>query len=296
MKLKTFLSWTFVILTLGFLFYALYTNWQELQTYTFSLSWRTFLFSYLFLFVHFVLVAVAWALLVRALKKPGIPIIQAVRIRTISDFARFVPGKIWLIVARVQLSKKFNIPAEIIAVSALMEEYLNVFSTLLVFIAVFFLVTHETLTRYAWYLFFLLPIPFLLLHPRFFQPFLTYVAKLLKRPSLRFHVEYGYLLSLLSVFFVAWVILGIGFYLMATSVYPLALSSLLPLMGVFAISWAAGFLIIFLPGGLGWREAVLSYLLSFFIPLPIAIILSLLSRVWLVSGEAVTAFVFRFVK
>lgn len=295
-RLKTFLRWTFVVLTLGFLIYVLYTNWKQMQGYTFHLSWGLFLFSYLFLFLHFVLVALAWGLLVRALKKPGVPLLDALRIRTISDFARFLPGKVWFIIARVHLCKKYKIPTDIIVFSVLLEEYLNIFSTLLLFITIFFVVAHPLLTTYALYLFLFLPIPFLILHPRFFKPFLRLVAQFLKRPYVSFQIRYSYLVSLLSVFFVAWILLGVGFYFMTTSLYPVDASLLLPLTGVFAIAWAAGFLIIILPGGLGLREAVLSYLLSFFVPLPIAIIVSLLSRLWLISGEALTALIFRLVK
>ena len=294
--LKTFLRWIFIVLTFGFLIYVLYTSLKELQGYTFNISWNLFLFSYIFLFLHFVLVALAWGLLVRALKKPGVPLLDALRIRTISDFARFLPGKMWYILARVQMCKKYAISSEIIAFSALMETYLNILSTLLVYIVVFFLVAHDPLSTYVFYLFLFLPVPFIFLHPKAFQPFANIIAKIFKRQYTIFTVRYSYLVSLLSIFFVAWIILGVGFFLMTASVYSVDVSLILPLIGVFAIAWAAGFIIFILPAGLGLREAVLSYLLSFFVPLPIAIIVALLSRFWLISGEALTALIFRLVK
>ncbi len=293
---KTALQWVFIIATIGFLFYTLYSNWEKLNGYDFTLSWGYFALSYAFLFVHFVLVALAWGLLLRALQKPGVPLLQALRIRTISDFARFLPGKFWFVMFRIHLCKKYNLSSATIAVSALMEEFLNILSTLLLFVCVFFLVSHEILTSYAFYLLLFLPIPFVLMHPTIFQWFIKAAARILKKDYAYSKIKYSYLLSLLCVFFLAWVILGFGFYLMSYAVYPIGLEFFLPLMGVFAISWAAGFLVIILPGGLGLREAVLSYLLSFFLPMPIAILLSLLSRIWLISGEVLTAFIFRFVK
>ena len=134
------------------------------------------------------------------------------------------------------------------------------------------------------------------MHPRIFQTFIRFIAKLLKKEYVGSQIEYSYLLSLLSVFFVAWILLGFGFYLMTYSLYPESSAYIFPLIGVFAISWAAGFLVIILPGGLGLREAVLSYLLSFFLPVPIAIIVSLLSRLWLLGGEILTALIFRMIK
>ena len=224
------------------------------------------------------------------------PLFAALRIRTISDFGRFLPGKFWFVMFRIHLCRKYKLSSAVIAVSALMEEFLNILSTILLFVVIFFLVSHDPLTRYALYVFLLLPFPLVLMHPRVFQWFIKIIARILKKEYIPSRISYGYLLSLLSVFFLAWIILGFGFYLMSYSVYPLSLDYFLPLAGVFAISWAVGFLVIVLPGGLGLREAVLSYLLSFFVPLPIAILLSLLSRIWLIGGEVLTALIFRFVK
>lgn len=293
---KFVLQCSFILFVVGFLLYTLYKNWEDVRAYDFSISWEYFLLSYFFLFVHFVLIALAWGLLLRALQKPGVPLRAALRIRTISDFARFLPGKFWFVMFRIHLCKKYKLSSAVIAVSALMEEFLNIFSTILLFIVVFFLVGHDPLSSYALWLFFLLPIPLILMHPRVFQAFIKTVARILKKGYVESSVSYGYLLSLLSLFFVAWVLLGFGFYLMTYAVYPVGLTSFLPLTGVFAISWAAGFLVIVLPGGLGLREAVLSYLLAFFLPVPFAILLSLLSRLWLISGEILTAVIFRFVK
>ena len=293
---KSVLQWFFILLIIGFLLYTLYMNWEELKGYHFQISWGYFLISYIFLFLHFVLVALAWGLLLRALQRPGVPLLQALRIRTISDFARFLPGKFWYVMFRIHLCKKYHLSSATIAVSALMEEFLNIFSTLLLYVCIFFMVSPATLSSYAFYLFLFLPIPFVLMHPKIFQWFIHYIAKLFKKEYVASNIQYSYLLSLLSIFFLAWIILGFGFYLMAYAVSPVDIRLFLPLTGIFAISWAAGFLVIILPGGLGLREAVLGYLLAFYLPVPIAILLSLLSRLWLVSGEIFTAFIFRFIK
>lgn len=296
LKWKTLIQWGIIFLTLGFLFYLLYQNWTELRSYPFDISWGLFLFSYVFLFVHFVLIALAWGILLRRLQPPGVPLLQAIRIRTISDFGRFLPGKIWFVLWRIAMCKKYRIAPEIIGLSAFLEEYLNILSTILVFVVTFILVTHTPLTQYALYTLALLPIAFLLLHPRLFSVFPRLLRKIFKHPEVKLSARYSAIISLLSLFFIAWIILGIGFYMMATAISPVDIDLLLPLTGVFAISWALGFIVIILPGGLGLRETVLTYLLAFFVPLPIAIILSLISRIWLISGEALTALVFQFTK
>src|SRR3989338_5220378 len=73
--------------------------------------------------------------------------------------------------------KGYHLSSATIAVSALMEEFLNIFSTLLLYVCIFFLVSHATLSSYAFYLFLFLPIPFVLMHPKIFQWFIHYIAK-----------------------------------------------------------------------------------------------------------------------
>ena len=41
----------------------------------------------------------------------------------------------------------------------------------------------------------------------------------------------------------------------------------------------------FAPAGLGVREGALTYLLSFFVPLPIATVIALLTRPWIMTTE-----------
>tara|TARA_Y100000310_G_scaffold305302_1_gene345310 strand:- start:151 stop:1044 length:894 start_codon:yes stop_codon:yes gene_type:complete len=292
MNWKSVLKWILIIAIFVFLGSYLYSSWGEVQQYEFSLSLAPFLLSYIFVFLHFIFVALAWALLLRALRKPGLPMMEAVKIRTVSDFGRFVPGKVWLVLGRVEMSKKFGMPSDVITFSTLMEIFMNILSTVILFVIIFLVIVQHSLSEYALYVLLLLPIPLFLLHPRFSAPFMKLAAKFLKKDYVKSQMKFYYILSLLSVFIVAWIILGIGFYLMVYAIYPVSLSLLLPFTGIFALAWALGFVMIFLPAGLGFREAVLTYFLSMFLPTPIAIIVAIVSRLWLVSGEILTALIF----
>jgi uncharacterized membrane protein YbhN (UPF0104 family) len=52
-----------------------------------------------------------------------------------------------------------------------------------------------------------------------------------------------------------------------------------------AISSTLGLIAIFAPSGLGVREGVLVYLLSLMMPPPIAVIISILTRIWMTLIE-----------
>jgi uncharacterized membrane protein YbhN (UPF0104 family) len=84
---------------------------------------------------------------------------------------------------------------------------------------------------------------------------------------------------------ISWLIGGIGFYLFVDSVYPVAPQYILFLTGALAISSTLGLIAIFAPSGLGVREGVLVYLLLFMMPPPIAVIISILTRIWMTLIE-----------
>jgi uncharacterized membrane protein YbhN (UPF0104 family) len=55
--------------------------------------------------------------------------------------------------------------------------------------------------------------------------------------------------------------------------------------GALAFANLLGLIAIFAPGGLGVREGILVYFLSYVMPGPVAVVLSVLSRLWMTLIE-----------
>jgi uncharacterized membrane protein YbhN (UPF0104 family) len=98
-------------------------------------------------------------------------------------------------------------------------------------------------------------------------------------------ISYSDILWILSVCIVCWVVEGIGFYFFVDSVYPAAPQYILFLTGALAISSILGLVAIFAPSGLGVREGALVYLLSFMMVTPVAVVISILTRIWMTLIE-----------
>ena len=99
------------------------------------------------------------------------------------------------------------------------------------------------------------------------------------------------ILTALFYFQVSWVFFALGYYFLLRGLYPTALKHTLVLAGIYSISWLTGFLSILVPGGLGVRDGVQAYLLSFLVPAPVAVAIALLQRLWLTVGDVVTGLV-----
>lgn len=83
-----------------------------------------------------------------------------------------------------------------------------------------------------------------------------------------------------------WILLGLPFRQMAIAVFPgVPHFSWFEASSIFALAWCAGFVVVFVPAGIGIREGVLTFLLSNLMPVGPAISLALLSRLAWVMAE-----------
>jgi uncharacterized membrane protein YbhN (UPF0104 family) len=59
-----------------------------------------------------------------------------------------------------------------------------------------------------------------------------------------------------------------------------------------AFSWVVGFLSIITPAGLGVKEGIFSYFLTFIVPTGIATLVALIVRIWGTIGEILYSLIF----
>jgi uncharacterized membrane protein YbhN (UPF0104 family) len=63
------------------------------------------------------------------------------------------------------------------------------------------------------------------------------------------------------------------------------------MMGIFSISWLLGYYVFIFPSGLGIREGVQVYLLSYFFPPSISIVIALVCRIWMTLGDGIISLI-----
>lgn len=96
-------------------------------------------------------------------------------------------------------------------------------------------------------------------------------------------------LGLLLGYLVAWIVFGLGFALFVHGVADPTPGSTATLMGICTAGYLAGWLAVFVPGGLGVREGVYALLLAELLPGPVAAAVAILSRLWLTAVELLVA-------
>jgi glycosyltransferase 2 family protein len=135
----------------------------------------------------------------------------------------------------------------------------------------------------------LLPAGLALLHPRALGATLAALARRLGRPELAWRYSYTSLLLLVGLYTLANLAAGLALAAILRPLAPLGPGVAAYAVGAWALAWAAGFLSLLTPSGLGVREAVLTALLAQIVPLPAAVAASLLHRLALTLGEALAA-------
>jgi uncharacterized membrane protein YbhN (UPF0104 family) len=92
--------------------------------------------------------------------------------------------------------------------------------------------------------------------------------------------------ALLTVGYAAyWAVTGVAFAGLVASLYPLAATDIPVVVAAFAAAYAVGFLALLTPAGLGVREGVLVVALAPVLPAGPALVVALISRLWMMLVE-----------
>ncbi len=131
------------------------------------------------------------------------------------------------------------------------------------------------------------------LHPRIFYPLANRCYKLLKRPPIPRDKEVSYLrlLIILVINYLFWLLLGAAFFLFAKSIIAIPFAKFFTVVGIYIVAVWLGFLVLFVPNGLGVREWVKTEGLATFLAPSLSVVLSLSSRLWSLANEALWSLV-----
>ena len=294
MKIKKGLRITlqiiFILAIFYFMFMHLYRNWNSLKEYEWGFNYLYLILSFVILMIYSVLVIYGWQTI---LKKIFVKVsfLKLMKVKAIAELGRYIPGMVWHVAGRIYYGKKAGIPYVKTGLSFALEMGINTISGLFIFIfsIPFFLKTDIFVKLLPLFVF--IPIGLILMHPKIVNKALNFGLRILKKPKVKIKMRYVDLLKLVLLYSLFWLIMGLGFYLLINSVYPLAFSKILVVAGIYSVAWVAGFLFIIAPSGIGVREGIIAGLLSIFMPLPIAIIISIIARIWTTVGEALLALV-----
>ena len=276
MKSKLFKLAIIGVILFFFVLY-LHQNWQQVRAHRWTFNYFYLLISLGLLGIYFSLLVFAWRFLLSRLTVP-FGFRKTFQVWFYSQAGKYLPGGFWGIVGRLYLCEQAGIKRTVAATSVFFETILLVLSGLLVSTSLLF--SNFSFKIFQSYLVYLLLIPlvFLLINPTIIQKSSKFLLRRFRESTVEVSLNYRDMFCVLFIYLMAWFVYGLGNFFVVKSVTSFSIQYLPALIGIFSLSWVVGFVSFLTPGGLGAREATLSALLSIYMPISVAIIVSLLAR------------------
>ena len=122
-------------------------NWGEISRYEWEFNYPLLGLSFFFLLCTLFLTATAWNLILRKLGG-NLKLGKALKIWFYSDLAKYITGKVWLVLERVHLCEKENLGRGNPFLSIGLEVALTIVSGVLIFLLSLIFWFHEELRSY----------------------------------------------------------------------------------------------------------------------------------------------------
>lgn len=282
-----------ILIVLAIFFFlgkSLVDNWQKVKDYKFSFNYFYLFISFIFLFGSLLWPAIIWNKILRILEPDKrISNLKAIKICIYSCFGRYIPGKVWMCVGKIFFGVKEGLSKRYLIISAVYEIILAA-TSYFIFSAVLISIAFGS----KLFNFYIIPIltiivGLIFIHPKILIYFYNLIPNKFKIVELAINdfLDYGNILKLVFYYSIGCFLSGVGFFFLIRSIVFLPYFYMIEVIGVYILALILGAVAIFAPGGLGVREGMLVMFLKLFFPISVAILISLLARIWTVLGELI---------
>jgi uncharacterized membrane protein YbhN (UPF0104 family) len=282
LKIKTFASWTVKgVIALAVLYYiriAILANWEKVSGYGWDFNPGFMAFSVAMFFIAYAYLAWTWG---KVLKYTGheVSFGDAWDIYFIGNLGRYIPGKVWTIAGTAWAADRKGLPPVKAGTASVFAQAYSMISSL-VFFAVFLILrgVRTDGIRLEWAAPFILLFVVIFMVPRNLERIINRILAAIGRENISLGLTMGKAVRIVGLYFISWLLFGAAFWLFMAAVTEDTSSSPVLLTAVFAAAYVGGFLAVFVPGGLGVRESLMSVLLAGMVPPGVGLLVAFLMR------------------
>ncbi|MCD5380694.1 hypothetical protein LR004_02100 [Candidatus Gracilibacteria bacterium] len=286
----------FYIFFFGIIYFfgkTLYSNFSEIKNYDFEINFGYLFLSLVSFLVFFWSLGILWKglLISPLLTSPhGRGIAQKIvnkdihYINAISWISKYIPGKVAMVATKVLYLEKFGVSKKTSFLSCLYEHIFQIMSSFLLslpFIIYYFWGTQNDI--YVMLSSLSLIVGIIIIHPYIFNKVLNFALTLFKKTPLdaSHFLSLSQILKYILGYSVSMILKGGSFVLFVASITQIGgIQDIVFYTFAWIFAGVIGIISIFAPNGLGVREGVLTLILTLVLPLEIAILISIGSRLW----------------
>lgn len=279
-------KYAFLILVVIFMARYFYRNYDSYKNLDMDINWWVFTGAVLFYFLYKVTLASLWHYMTK-LNQCGIGYFKAVTAYLYSILGKYIPGKVFMLLARVPAYEEAGAPLRKVTICFFLENICTLLGAAFLFLISLFFFPNELLSDYKWVTIGLVVLFFICINPKIINFFLRFLEKFTKKKDLVIPITYRQMIKVVLLFICNWLVVGVGFYMLTCSIYPVPPSEFLYVAGIYGLSCIIGILAVFAPSGIGVREGIMLLGLGLVMPQEYAVIISIVSRLWQTVAELI---------
>ncbi|WP_365673162.1 lysylphosphatidylglycerol synthase domain-containing protein [Okeania sp. SIO3I5] len=260
-RIKPYLRWVILGVTLFFLVKTLKDNWEQVLEIRISDSgWVSLGSALIVTIMAHVWSAIVWFGIIKEFHQK-VNLRWAIRVYLLTNIAKYLPGNIWHFYSRINATKQVGVPLETAILSVLIEPLLMAAAALGVALV--------GSTQESWLIQFLCFLAVVsILHPRILNPVIKYLAKIklkASKPDMKPVTELKLERYLIKPFVgeICFVLIrGVGFLLTILAFKSVELNDVFLIFSAFSLAWLLGLVVPGAPGGVGVFEVTALTLLE----------------------------------
>lgn len=286
-------SWTKVVsigillICLGLLAYKLYLDWETLLAFEWKIRYM-WLVPSLFLFLAQTLIVVwGWRSILNRLAPP-VSFWKHVKIYCYTTLMRRIPAGLLLqVTGRVYWYRQLDIPASASAMASFLELWLVILAGLPIGALQIGAITLLGSRYILLALGLAVAISIILIQ----SYLLNWMCSIFKREELQINLSHRDSLRWIGIYVLVWLLSGAGLYVTVNLFYDLSIRVLPEIIGVWTIASLVSYFTLFTPSGFGIKELSLTFLLGFYLPEPLPLIIALALRILWTMYEIIAGLV-----
>ena len=259
------LRYALLVAILGFAVYYLVDQWDEVSQAVKLIAPASLILSFLLVVIGLGFGTMSWLAILNGLG-PRVPILRGAQILLVGQLGKYAPGSVWSYVMQMELGRQYGVARPRVLITALYAAGIGVVASLILGCLAIPLMIDDH-PQLLW-LFVLLPIGIVCLHPKVMTWLASLVLKIFRRPPLDHQVSFGVVLKSLGAAIAAYACYGVHLFILVNSLVDPDFGTLILITGAMSIGFTVGLVAFLLPSGLGAREAVLIGALTMLLTLP----------------------------
>ncbi|MEP6766973.1 MAG: lysylphosphatidylglycerol synthase transmembrane domain-containing protein [Gemmatimonadaceae bacterium] len=250
----------FLVVALAYAAKKVSEQWSELATSAANLhpNWITLSLATLIVLVTYGALIQSWRILVAGWGSE-LRFFPAVRIWTIANLGRYIPGKVWSVGALGILAQREGVSPTAAAGSAILGTLLNIGAGfgVVAFSSSQILNSVSNGVRFGSIVISVLSVVGVIAAPWILPPISKWLAKKLGRDLPERHLSAPTLWAAVTINLLSWFGYGAAFMLFSKACLPSIGGSFTEFVGVWTASYLVGYIVFFAPGGIGAREGAM---------------------------------------